>query len=261
MVCVCVDVGDADAWILLFEARDRDSGVVVYAEAAGPGSHGVVQPARDAHGVVSLTCHHEPACGEHTPYHAGAGFVHMGKDGVVRGPETVVQQVGEVSRSPSGLLDHTYVGEAVDGRQVLDGRRFRGDEGVVFQQPQGLAELECEPHAQGVERMVTAEAVVLQGQVVDDGGLAAQGLGGHRTEYPASSRYPTTSDVSMVSTLNTTMRSPGPSASTGSCFCPIAALTMFMPHIPKTPAAPARAPGLSGSAISMRLPGSLAPTR
>ena len=30
--------------------------------------------------------------------------------------------------------------------------------------------------------MVTAETVVLEGQVVDDGGPAAQGLGGHRTE-------------------------------------------------------------------------------
>src|SRR5215210_6488248 len=106
----------------------------------------------------------------------------MGEGGVVRGPETIVQQVGEVPYSPSGLLDHTYVGEAVDGRQVLVGRWSRGDEGVVFQQPQGFAELECEPHAQGVERMVTAEAVVLQGEVVDDGCLAAQGLGGHRTE-------------------------------------------------------------------------------
>src|SRR5215211_3590074 len=109
--------------------------------------------------------------------------------------------------------------------------------------------------------MVATEAVVLQAHVMDDGGPAAQGLGGHKTEYPASSRYPTTSVVSMVSTLNTTMRSSEPSVSAGSRLCPMAALTMFMPHIPKTPAAPAKAPGLSGTATSMRLPGSLAPTR
>jgi hypothetical protein len=36
---------------------------------------------------------------------------------------------------------------------------------------------------------------------------------------------------------------------------------MLMPHIPKTPAAPAREPGLSGMATSTRLPGSWAPTR
>jgi hypothetical protein len=132
--------------------------------------------------VVRLTCDHQPARGEHTPYHAGAGFVHIGEDRIVRCPETVVEQVGQVRRSPSGLLDHTHVGKAVYGRQVLVCRGFREDEGISFEQPECFAEFECEPHAQGIERMVTAEAVVLQGQVVDDGGPAAQSLGGHRTE-------------------------------------------------------------------------------
>src|SRR5215211_3107076 len=221
----------------------------------------MMQPARDAHGVVRLTCHHEPARGEHTPHHAGAGFVHVGEDRVVWSPEAVVEEVGERAEGPPGLMDHAHVGQGMDRRQVLIGRGLGGDKWVILEQSEGFAELEREPDAQGIERMATTEAVVLQGQVVDNGSLAAQGLGGHRTEYPASSRYPTASAVSIVSTLNTTMRSLGSPASAGSRVGPIAALTMFMPHIPKTPAAPARDPGLSGSAISMRLPGSLAPTR
>src|SRR5829696_6737786 len=59
----------------------------------------------------------------------------------------------------------------------------------------------------------------------------------------------------MVSTLKTTTRSLTAPSSLGSLIGPIAALTMFMPHIPKTPAAPARDPGLSGTETSMRLPG------
>src|SRR5215211_8072159 len=261
VVGVGVDVGDADAGMLLSEARDRDAGVVVDAEAAGPRTHGVVQPARDAHGVVLLPRHYEPACGEHAPYHAGAGLVHVGEGGVIRCPEAIVQEAGERARASPRLLDHTHVGEAVDRRQVLVGRGPRGDERIVFEQPEGFAEFECEPDAQGIERMVTPEAVALQGQVVDDGGPAAQSFGGHRTEYPASSRYPTTSVVSMVSTRKTTMRSLIAPSSSGSLVGPMAALTMLMSHIPKMPAAPARDPGLSGTAISMRLPGSLAPTK
>src|SRR3712207_8101817 len=74
--------------------------------------------------------------------------------------------------------------------------------------------------------MFPAEPVVLQGHIMDDGGPTAQGPGGQRTEYPASSRYPTASVVSMVSTLNTTMRSLGPSKAAGSRLCPMAALTI-----------------------------------
>ena len=209
VVGVGVDVGYADTWMFFFEAGDRNSGIVVDTEAARLRAQGVVQPARDAHGVVHFPFHHEPARGEHTPYHAGAGFVHVREDGVVRGPEAIVKKVGEQTEGSPSLLDHTHVGEGMDRRQVIVGRGLGGDEGVIFEYPEGFAELECEPYTQGIERMVTAEAVVLKGQVVDDGGPAAQGLGGHRTEYPASSRYPTTSAVSMVSTLNTTIRSLG----------------------------------------------------
>ena len=111
----------------------------------------MVQPARDAHGVVRLTGHHEAACCEHTTYHAGAGLVHVREDGVVRGPETVVQEVGQIPRSPPGLLDHAHVAEAVDGRQVLVCRRSGGDEGIVFKQPEGFAEFEGETHAEGLK--------------------------------------------------------------------------------------------------------------
>ena len=156
--------------------------VVVDAEAARRRAQGVVQAARDAHRVLHIPLHHEPARGEHPSDDAGAGLVHVGEDRVVRGPDSVWQQVGEGRRSPSGLLDHPHVGEAVDGRQVFVCRRLRGDEGIAFQQSEGFAQLEGEPDAQGVEGMFSAEAVVLQGQVVDDGRPAAQGFGGQRTE-------------------------------------------------------------------------------
>jgi hypothetical protein len=182
VVGVGVDVSDADAGMVLLESRDGDAGVVINAEATRLRAQRMVQPARDAHRVVHLTGHHEPARGEHPADDAGAGLVHVGEDGIVRGPETILQQFGEGRHPPPGLLDHAHVVEAVDGDQVLIGRGLRGDEGVIFQQSQGFTQFEGETDAQGVEGMVAAEAVVLQGQVVDDGGPAAQGFGGQSTE-------------------------------------------------------------------------------
>src|SRR3954454_450892 len=73
VVCIGVYVGDADAWMVLLEARDGGARVVVDAEAAPLRSQGVVKPARDANRWVRPPRHHEPPSGEHPTDDAGAG--------------------------------------------------------------------------------------------------------------------------------------------------------------------------------------------
>jgi hypothetical protein len=69
----------------------------------------------------------------------------------------------------------------VDGGQVRVGGRLRGGQGVVLEEAEVPAELQGEPEAQGVEGVLAAEAVGLQGGVVDDDGLAGHGRGGQST--------------------------------------------------------------------------------
>jgi hypothetical protein len=168
--------------MLFLEARYGDGGVVVDTEAAGLRVQGVVEAARDAHGVGRLAADDEPTGPQYRADHAGAGVVHVGEDRVVPRAESVVHQIPQIYLAPPGLLDHAHVGQAVDSGEVLVGRGLRRDQRIAFQKPQRLAELEGKPNAQGVEGMAPAEPVALERQVVDDGRRATHGFGGHRTE-------------------------------------------------------------------------------
>ena len=181
VVGVGVDVGDPDAGMLLLEAGDGHACVVVDAEAAGLRAERVVEAAGDAHRVRRVPAHDEPARLKNPSNHAGAGGVHVREDRVVPGTDTVVEQVREQGLPDSRLLNHPHVGQVVDGRQVLVGGGFGGGERVAFQEAERLAELQGQAQAQGVEGVLAAEAVGLQGGVVDDGGLAGHSRGGHRT--------------------------------------------------------------------------------
>jgi len=162
VVHVDVDVGDAPDAVAQ-QPGDGDGDVVVDAEAARLGGHGVVQPAGGIEGVLRASREHRRGRGQRGSDDAGGRLVHAREDGVVAGsePEAPPRPLLAVPR-PAHRLD---VGLGVDEEELVGRRvpRRRLDDAVAVDEAVVEDQLARQHHPLGPERVL--EPVVVPGRV------------------------------------------------------------------------------------------------
>ena len=174
VVRVDVHVGDP-LGALSQQPGDRDRRVVVNAEPAGVGGHGVVHAARDAGPVLSRARPDSAGRGQGPPGHQRRRLVHAGEDRVVLGAEPEHPRDSQLAplQAPAGIgmlsppadrLHRADVRRVMHQIQVRVGGRGRGGQGHAGQGPQ--PELVREPHRElhphRRQRMTRPEVIVSQ---------------------------------------------------------------------------------------------------